>query len=98
MAPKANRDLPTGPIGRNLLLFALPVMAGNIAQSLNGSINAVWVGRYLGESAPVSYTHLDVYKRQHLDALTALDARAQQVFFVQRTWGTQTLFLTVCQG
>jgi putative MATE family efflux protein len=51
MAPSTNRDLTQGPIGRNLLLFALPVMAGNIAQSLNGSINAVWVGRYLGESA-----------------------------------------------
>lgn len=51
MAPKTSRDLTNGPIGRNLLLFALPVMAGNIAQSLNGSINAVWVGRYLGESA-----------------------------------------------
>lgn len=51
MAPKTSRDLTSGPIGRNLLLFALPVMAGNIAQSLNGSINAVWVGRYLGEAA-----------------------------------------------
>ncbi len=51
MAANATRDLTQGPIGRNLLVFALPVMAGNIAQSLNGSINAVWVGRYLGESA-----------------------------------------------
>lgn len=51
MAPKTSRDLTSGPIGRNLLLFALPVMAGNIAQSLNGSVNAVWVGRYLGEAA-----------------------------------------------
>ncbi|RZA33577.1 MAG: MATE family efflux transporter [Lysobacteraceae bacterium] len=51
MAANSTRDLTQGPIGRNLLVFALPVMAGNIAQSLNGSINAVWVGRYLGESA-----------------------------------------------
>lgn len=51
MASKSTRDLTSGPIGRNLLLFALPVMAGNVAQSLNGSVNAVWVGRYLGESA-----------------------------------------------
>lgn len=40
-----------GPIGKNLLLFALPIMAGNIAQSLNGSVNAIWIGRYLGEEA-----------------------------------------------
>ncbi|OYY89412.1 MAG: MATE family efflux transporter [Sphingomonas sp. 28-66-16] len=45
------RDLTTGPIGKTLILFALPTMASNILQSLNGSINAVWVGRFLGESA-----------------------------------------------
>jgi putative MATE family efflux protein len=44
-------SLTEGPIGKNLLLFALPILAGNIAQSLNGSINAIWVGRYLGEAA-----------------------------------------------
>ncbi|KTF30227.1 MATE family efflux transporter, partial [Xanthomonas translucens] len=43
--------LTEGPIGRQLLLFALPILAGNIAQSLNGSVNAIWVGRYLGEAA-----------------------------------------------
>ncbi|NIJ68639.1 MATE family efflux transporter [Xanthomonas sp. 60] len=48
---KAPLDLTTGPIGRNLLLFSLPILAGNIAQSLNGSVNAVWVGRFLGEAA-----------------------------------------------
>lgn len=51
MATKPTRDLTSGPIGRNLLLFALPVMAGNVAQSLNGSVNAIWVGRFLGEAA-----------------------------------------------
>ncbi|WP_314403276.1 MATE family efflux transporter [Stenotrophomonas rhizophila] len=48
---KAPLDLTTGPIGRNLFLFALPILAGNIAQSLNGSVNAIWVGRFLGEAA-----------------------------------------------
>lgn len=45
------RDLTTGPIGATLLMFALPTLASNILQSLNGSINAIWVGRLLGESA-----------------------------------------------
>ncbi|MHA6646062.1 MATE family efflux transporter [Mesorhizobium sp. A623] len=44
-------DLTTGPISRTLLIFALPVLGANVLQSLNGSINAVWVGRFLGESA-----------------------------------------------
>ncbi len=49
-APR-QRDLTTGPINRTLLLFALPTLGSNILQSLNGSINAIWVGRFLGEDA-----------------------------------------------
>ncbi|HEY6633544.1 MAG TPA: MATE family efflux transporter [Rhizobiaceae bacterium] len=45
------RDLTSGPITSTLLLFALPVLGSNVLQSLNGSINAVWVGRFLGETA-----------------------------------------------
>ena len=45
------RDLTSGPIGRTLLLFALPTLGSSILQSLNGSINAIWVGRFLGEDA-----------------------------------------------
>ena len=45
------RDLTTGSISRTLLLFALPTLASSILQSLNGSINAIWVGRFLGEDA-----------------------------------------------
>ncbi|HWK68178.1 MAG TPA: MATE family efflux transporter [Rhizobiaceae bacterium] len=44
-------DLTSGPIARTLLVFALPVLGSNVLQSLNGSINAVWVGRFLGEAA-----------------------------------------------
>src|ERR1700712_4365346 len=44
-------DLTSGPIPRTLLIFALPVLGSNVLQSLNGSINAVWVGRFLGEEA-----------------------------------------------
>jgi putative MATE family efflux protein len=48
MAGVGARDLTTGPIARTLLLFALPALGSNILQSINGSINAVWVGRFLG--------------------------------------------------
>ncbi|WCE03259.1 MATE family efflux transporter [Pseudoxanthomonas sp. JBR18] len=50
-ARPASRSLVEGPIGRNLLLFSLPILGGNVAQSLNGSVNAVWIGKFLGESA-----------------------------------------------
>ena len=32
-------------------MFALPTLASSILQSLNGTINAIWVGRLLGEGA-----------------------------------------------
>ncbi|CAM5345647.1 Putative MATE family efflux protein OS=Sphingobium scionense OX=1404341 GN=GGQ90_004121 PE=4 SV=1 [Sphingobium scionense] len=45
------RDLTQGPIASTLLTFAIPTLASNILQSLNGSINAIWVGRFLGPQA-----------------------------------------------
>jgi len=44
-------DLTQGPIGRTLLMFALPTLGANVLQSLNASINMVWIGRFLGEEA-----------------------------------------------
>jgi putative MATE family efflux protein len=43
-------DLTTGPIGKTLITFALPVLGSNILQSLNGSANAFWVSHVLGEA------------------------------------------------
>ena len=45
------RSLTQGSISRGLLLFALPILLGNVLQSLNGSVNSIWVGRFLGEAA-----------------------------------------------
>jgi putative MATE family efflux protein len=50
-AGHGGRDLTSGPIARTLLIFALPTLGSNILQSLNGSINSIWVGRFLGENA-----------------------------------------------
>ena len=33
------------------MVFALPQLVGNVLQSLNGSINAIWVGQLLGDEA-----------------------------------------------
>ncbi|HYD12108.1 MAG TPA: MATE family efflux transporter [Allosphingosinicella sp.] len=49
--PRGRHDLTEGPIGKALLAFALPTLLSSILQSLNGSINAIWVGRFLGEQA-----------------------------------------------
>ena len=48
------RDLTTGPIARTLLVFAIPTLISSVLQSLNGSINSIWIGRFLGEEALAS--------------------------------------------
>ena len=50
-APPQRGDLTTGPLFKTLVLFSLPVLLGNVLQSLNGSVNTVWIGRLLGEEA-----------------------------------------------
>jgi putative MATE family efflux protein len=50
-ARRGGRDLTSGPILKTLALFALPTLVSNILQTLNGSINSVWVGRLLGDAA-----------------------------------------------
>jgi putative MATE family efflux protein len=59
-APQRGRDLTQGPITRTLLAFALPTLGANVLQSLNGSINSVWVGRFLGESALAATTNANL--------------------------------------
>jgi hypothetical protein len=50
-AGRGQRDLTRGPIGWTLLAFAFPTFVSTVLQSLNGSVNAVWIGRTLGEEA-----------------------------------------------
>jgi putative MATE family efflux protein len=48
---KPGASLTEGAIGKTLVFFSLPILASNVLQSLNGSINSIWVGRYLGSAA-----------------------------------------------
>ncbi len=58
VAAKGGRlDLTAGAIPTTMILFALPTLASSVLQSLNGSINAVWVGRFLGEDALAATTN-----------------------------------------
>jgi putative MATE family efflux protein len=54
------RDLTQGAIGPTLLAFALPTLGSSILQSLNGSINAIWVGRFLGEEALAATSNANI--------------------------------------
>lgn len=44
-------DLTQGPILKTLVYFAIPTLLANVLQSLNGTINTIWVGRLIGEGA-----------------------------------------------
>jgi putative MATE family efflux protein len=44
-------SLTEGAIARTLVTFSLPILATNVLQSINGSVNSIWVGRYLGGAA-----------------------------------------------
>ncbi|HEV2701400.1 MAG TPA: MATE family efflux transporter, partial [Steroidobacteraceae bacterium] len=44
-------NLTEGSISKRLLLFTLPILIGNILQSLNATVNSFWIGHYLGEAA-----------------------------------------------
>jgi len=47
----APRSLTEGSISAGMFRFALPILFANMLQTLNGSVNSIWVGRYLGEAA-----------------------------------------------
>ncbi len=44
-------DLTKGPIARNMLLFAFPLICGNILQQLYNVVDTLIVGQYLGANA-----------------------------------------------
>ncbi len=47
----ATRDMTDGSIVKQMLLFALPLMAGNIFQMLYNTVDSIVVGQYVGKEA-----------------------------------------------
>jgi putative MATE family efflux protein len=47
MMARHGRDLTVGSIPRHLVLFTLPMLAGNVLQFAYSFVNAIWVGHYL---------------------------------------------------
>jgi putative MATE family efflux protein len=45
------RDLTSGPVLATLIAFSLPTLGSNLLQSLNGTVNSIWVGRLIGDAA-----------------------------------------------
>ena len=55
------RNLTKGPITVNLLLFALPLMFGNLLQQLYNVADTWVVGRYLGANALAAAVKIDSF-------------------------------------
>ena len=55
------RNLTKGPITVNLLLFALPLMFGNLLQQLYNVADTRVVGRYLGANAFAAAVKIDSF-------------------------------------
>jgi putative MATE family efflux protein len=53
-------DLTQGPILRALVMFSIPALIGNILQTIGGSINAIWVGQLLGETAVAATANANI--------------------------------------
>lgn len=53
-------QLIKGPIAKTLFYFSLPMLLGNVLQSLNGSINSIWVGKFLGEQALAATSNANI--------------------------------------
>lgn len=51
MKKQTLRDMTAGPVWKHILLFAIPVMLGNLLQQLYTAADGVIVGRYVGENA-----------------------------------------------
>jgi putative MATE family efflux protein len=51
MARRATMDMTQGSIRKELILFAIPLLAGNIFQQLYNTIDSIIVGREVGASA-----------------------------------------------
>lgn len=54
------RSLTEGSIRVGLFRFSLPILLANILQSLNGSVNSIWVGRFLGEAALTATSNANI--------------------------------------
>jgi putative MATE family efflux protein len=81
----APRNLTEGPIGSTLIAFALPTLGSNILQSLNGSINAVWVGRFLGENALAATSNANIIMFLLFGAVFGFGMAA--TIIVGQSWG-----------
>jgi putative MATE family efflux protein len=101
----SSRSLTEGSISQRLLVFAVPILLGNILQSLDGSVNSVWIGRFLGEAALTASSNANTVLFLLLGALFGASMAAtiligqyvgaRRLYDAKRVVGTATSFAFV---
>jgi putative MATE family efflux protein len=96
--------LTTGSIPRALFTFALPILMGNVLQTVNGSVNSIWVGKYLGTAALTATNNANLVMFLLLGSvfgltlaatiLIAQHVGARNLPEARRTVGTSATFFT----
>ena len=99
---RGGKDLTRGPITRTLLLFSLPLLGANALQSLNGTVNQIWVSHTLGEVAITALGNANIVMMLMLgvvfgvgmaaNILVAQAMGAGNRALVKRVMGTATTF------
>ncbi len=102
---KARPTLTEGPIAKTLFLFSLPILLGNVLQSLNGSINAIWIGKFLGEQALAATSNANILMFLLISAIFGIamaaviligqNLGAKRVEEAKKVVGTSTVFFFV---
>ena len=90
--PKASvmrGDLTQGPIPRTLMMFALPALLTNMLQSLSGTVNAIWVGRLIGEEALAATANANIV--MFLVASMAFGFGMAATVLIGQRWGARNI-------
>ncbi|MGB3797740.1 MAG: MATE family efflux transporter [Alteraurantiacibacter sp.] len=82
-------DLTQGPIPRTLLVFAVPALLTNILQSLSGTVNAIWVGRLIGEEALAATANANIV--MFLVASMAFGFGMAATVLIGQRWGARNI-------
>lgn len=79
------RDLTRGSILRSLLLFALPMLAGDILQQLYNIADTLIVSRAIGRDALAAVgKRVYAYDLPHVDTAGAFDGRGRAFLHLPR--------------
>jgi putative MATE family efflux protein len=105
MTGPGGRSLTEGPITSTLILFALPLLGGNLLQQLNVSVNQFWVAHLLGATDITAIGNANSVMMLMMGAvmgatmaaniLIAQQVGAGDLIMVKRIMGTAVFFFVV---